>query len=155
MLLTHAGPSLSLWTAVVCFCLGRDLMGDQKVTRRLKRSIGELHHMPSVSRTRCQPAACAVPLPLLLLVLLFTNPGPGSHLPGPPTSRSQFPTPTPHPGTPLASPDTPLAPHPSSTPLAPQGHEGHHVDTHATAAEKEHAERNRVKNIQVCLGGLS
>ncbi|KAI8468685.1 MAG: acyl-CoA N-acyltransferase [Monoraphidium minutum] len=52
-------------------------LGDQKVTRRLKRSIGELHHMPS------------------------------GHL------------------------------------------EGHHADAHATAAEKEHAERNRVKNIQV------
>ena len=35
-----------------------------------------------------------------------------------------------------------------------QGHlEGHHADAHATAAEKEHAERNRVKNIQVGSGG--
>ncbi|GBF95884.1 hypothetical protein Rsub_08475 [Raphidocelis subcapitata] len=53
--------------------LQADLVGDQKVTRRLKRSIGELHHAPA---------------------------------------------------------------------------EPHGPDAHASAAEKEHAERNRVKNIQ-------
>lgn len=81
----RGGPAARLDSAPSLGAAGlsaADLAADQKVTRRLKRTIGDLHHIG----------------------------GSSGHL--------------------------------------DHGH-GHGHDAHATPAEKEHAERNRVKNIQV------
>jgi hypothetical protein len=100
------------------------------VTRRLKRSIGELHHGPSV-RGRGLGSTAA---------------GRQGHA----TGSSGAPAHARH-WQPLSSPSPTLPPaHP---PAHHRQAEAHHDHAHASAAEKEHAERNRVKNIQVGVGG--